>query len=90
MLCSGLSDNHTTILTRASPWPRTILYGQSEPAGPDLATNHALDVRPEFIHQTWVAASFMLKDAVVRAYRTDPVQLLNMFEEGDSVAHVDI
>ncbi|CAI8588518.1 unnamed protein product [Vicia faba] len=40
-----------------------------------LAVNHALITRSCFIHQTYVPVSFEIKDTVVRAYRTDPVQV---------------
>ncbi|CAL5188248.1 unnamed protein product [Lathyrus oleraceus] len=40
-----------------------------------LAVNHALITRSRFIHQTYVPVSLEIKDTVVRAYRTDPVQV---------------
>ncbi|XLU52971.1 hypothetical protein S245_047619, partial [Arachis hypogaea] len=35
-----------------------------------------------FIHQTLVPVSFELKDTVVRAYRTDPVQVRSWLING--------
>ncbi len=39
------------------------------------AVNHALAHRSCVINQAWVLASLLVKDATVRAYRTDPVQV---------------
>ena len=56
--------------------PGTILYShQITPIRRILAVNHALAQRSECINQTEVLASLLVKDAAVRAYRTDPVQV---------------
>uniref|UniRef100_A0A452YRJ7 Uncharacterized protein n=1 Tax=Aegilops tauschii subsp. strangulata TaxID=200361 RepID=A0A452YRJ7_AEGTS len=50
----------------------TILYsGWMSPIRLIQAVNHALAQRLECINQTEVLASLLVKDAAVRAYRTD-------------------
>ncbi|XP_051135974.1 uncharacterized protein LOC127254752 isoform X3 [Andrographis paniculata] len=46
----------------------------AQPSRAGGPANHALVEQPWFIHQTGFLASLELKDAEVRAYRTDPVQ----------------
>ncbi|XP_051135973.1 uncharacterized protein LOC127254752 isoform X2 [Andrographis paniculata] len=47
----------------------------AQPSRAGGPANHALVEQPWFIHQTGFLASLELKDAEVRAYRTDPVQV---------------
>uniref|UniRef100_A0A453M5Y1 Uncharacterized protein n=1 Tax=Aegilops tauschii subsp. strangulata TaxID=200361 RepID=A0A453M5Y1_AEGTS len=61
--CTGMSKAGTILYSRGLPTIRGI-----------LAVNHALAQRSECINQTEVLASLLVKDAAVRAYRTDPVQ----------------
>ena len=51
------------------------------PSGEFQAVNHALAQRSECINQTEVLASLLVKDAAVRAYRTDPVQVRSCYHE---------
>ncbi|ONK76750.1 uncharacterized protein A4U43_C03F31720 [Asparagus officinalis] len=51
---------------------RMILYSFDQESA--TTVNHALSPRPRVIHQTDWHVSLELKDTVVRAYRTDPVQ----------------
>ncbi|EMS49290.1 Polyphenol oxidase A1, chloroplastic [Triticum urartu] len=46
-----------------------------------LAVNHALVQWSDCINQTEVLASLLVKDAAVRAYRTDPVQVRSCYNQ---------
>ncbi|KVI08344.1 hypothetical protein Ccrd_013300 [Cynara cardunculus var. scolymus] len=69
-----LSGNHVTM-------PEPIRWGDNDPLlshGIDYAmgsVNHALVTWSWFINLTWVSVFLGIKNAEVRAYRTDPVQV---------------
>ncbi|GFS33366.1 hypothetical protein Acr_00g0027960 [Actinidia rufa] len=57
---------------------------------PTEAVNHALAVRSCFIHQTWEPVSLEFKDTEVRAYRTDPVQVVERAMKAYAGPRVDV
>uniref|UniRef100_A0A453M606 Uncharacterized protein n=1 Tax=Aegilops tauschii subsp. strangulata TaxID=200361 RepID=A0A453M606_AEGTS len=75
----SLSDNLWATLHRHEPSRNDPLQPSDCPFREILAVNHALAQRSECINQTEVLASLLVKDAAVRAYRTDPVQVRSCY-----------
>ena len=68
----SLSDNLWATPAR-QVWPGTILYSSGSVANPDRQSRSSPQV---MVHQPGLSACLLIsKDAAVRSYRTDPVQV---------------
>jgi len=83
----GIVVCQTAIRPSQHPWLGGWERSSTAPYNPRAvgAVNHALVQWPCLINQTWFPVSLELKDTVVRAYRTDPVQVRSWTSSSSSV-----